>query len=120
MFDPKMLPSEIPTVACFIIAKIATNSSGKDVENATNKNPTFVFPKPVTLAKLTKLEIVKLLDLIITPNETIRTTMFPITPSCSRTISSNSYELKYILKNYLDTNIKSAVTSELLQLILVI
>jgi hypothetical protein len=41
---------------------------------------------PVTLAKLTELVIVKLLALIKTTNEAIRTAMFPILPSCSNTL----------------------------------
>jgi hypothetical protein len=85
MFDPKMLPTEMPIVCGFTIANIATKSSGKDVEKATRMNPTFVFPNPVTLAKLTELVIVKLLALIRTTNEAIRTTIFPIIPSCSNT-----------------------------------
>jgi len=65
-----------------MIANITTKSSGREVEKATSKKPTLVFPKPVTLAKLTELEIAKLLDLIRTTNEAARTAMFPITPSC--------------------------------------
>jgi len=82
MFEPKMLPNETPTVVGSNTAKIATKSSGKDVENATNKNPTFVFPIPLTLAKFTELLIVKLLDLIRTTNETRRTITFAKTPNC--------------------------------------
>ncbi|MEJ2270912.1 MAG: hypothetical protein P8X91_00175 [Candidatus Bathyarchaeota archaeon] len=36
MFDPKRLPIEIPIVPRFTIAKVATKSSGKEVENATS------------------------------------------------------------------------------------
>jgi hypothetical protein len=53
------------------------------VEKATSMNPILVFPKPVTLARLTELVIVKLLALIKTASEAIRTAMFPIIPSCS-------------------------------------
>ena len=80
-----MFPNEIPTVIGSTIANIATKSSGKEVEKATSRNPTFVFPNPVILAKLTELEMVKLLDLIRTINEIIRIIIFPIIPNCSIT-----------------------------------
>jgi hypothetical protein len=86
MFDPRTLPTEIPIVLGFIIENRTTTSSGREVEKATSMNPILVFPKPVTLAKLTELVIVKLLALIKTTNEAIRTAMFPILPSCSNTL----------------------------------
>jgi hypothetical protein len=69
-----------------MIENMTTTSSGREVEKATSMNPILVFPKPVTLAKLTELVIVKLLALIKTTNEAIRTAMFPILPSCSNTL----------------------------------
>jgi hypothetical protein len=69
-----------------MIENMTTTSSGREVEKATSMNPILVFPKPVMLAKLTELVIVKLLALIKTPNEAIRTAMFPILPSCSNTL----------------------------------
>jgi hypothetical protein len=62
---------------------MTTTSSGREVEKATSMNPILVFPKPVTLAKLTELVIAQLLALIKTINEAIRTAMFPIIPSWS-------------------------------------
>ncbi len=50
MLEPKTFPIEIPTFSGFNTAKIATKSSGKDVEKATKINPTVVFPNPVALA----------------------------------------------------------------------
>ena len=90
IFDPKMLPSETPIVCGSMIANMATKSSGNEVEKATSRNPTFVFPNPVMLAKLTELVIVRLLDLIKTINEIIRTMTFPIIPNCSITFSGTS------------------------------
>ena len=66
-----------------MIENKTTTSSGREVEKATSMNPILVFPKPVTLAKLTELVIVQLLALIKTINETTRTVMFPIIPSWS-------------------------------------
>jgi len=86
MFDPRTLPTEIPIACGFMRENMTTASSGREVEKATNMNPILVFPKPVMLAKLTELVIVKLLALIKTPNEAIRTAMFPILPSCSNTL----------------------------------
>jgi hypothetical protein len=100
-----MLPSEIPTVCGSKIAKKATKSSGKEVEKATNKNPTLVFPKPVTLAKLTELVIVKLLALIRTTKEMKRTRIFPIIPSCSNNFKPLQTKLLKIT-TYLNNNIK--------------
>jgi hypothetical protein len=65
---------------------MTTTSSGREVEKATSMNPILVFPKPVTLAKLTELVIAKLLALIKTASEAMRTAMFPILPSCSNTL----------------------------------
>jgi hypothetical protein len=65
---------------------VTTTSSGREVEKATSMNPILVFPKPVTLAKLTELVIAKLLALIKTASEEMRTAMFPILPSCSNTL----------------------------------
>ncbi|HCW08284.1 MAG TPA: hypothetical protein DGG95_13065 [Cytophagales bacterium] len=86
MFDPKTLPTEMPIVSGFQIANMATKSSGREVEKATNKNPIFVFPRPVTLAKLTELVIAKLLAFIKISNVTIRTATFPAIPSGSSTL----------------------------------
>jgi hypothetical protein len=85
-----MLPNEIPTVFESTMAKKATKSSGKEVENATSKNPIFVFPKPVTLATLTELVIVKPLARIRTTREIKRRIMFPIIPNCSNTYFKSS------------------------------
>jgi len=40
-----------------MMANTTRKSSGREVEKATSINPIFVFPKPVTLAKLTELVI---------------------------------------------------------------
>jgi hypothetical protein len=76
---------------------VATKSSGNEVEKATRKNPTFVFPNPVILAKLTEFVIVKLLAFIRTTKEAMRMTIFPIIPACSITSLESSliYEMKY-------------------------
>lgn len=44
-----------------IIANMATNSSGNEVEKATRINPTVVFPKSVTPATFTEWLIVTLI-----------------------------------------------------------
>ena len=59
MFEPRTFPMDTPTFSGSIIANMATNSSGKDVENATRMNPIAVFPKPVALATFTECLIVK-------------------------------------------------------------
>ena len=54
-------PMDMPTFSGSIIANIATNSSGNDVEKATRTKPTVAFPKPVAPAIFTECLIVKLL-----------------------------------------------------------
>jgi hypothetical protein len=81
------LPTEIPVVWGFNVAKTATRNSGKDVEKATMMNPVFVFPKPVTLANLTELVMARLLAFIRIINATKRVAMLPIIPNCSNNYS---------------------------------
>ena len=50
MLEPKTFPIDTPTFSGFNTAKMATKSSGRDVEKATKMNPTVVFPNLVTLA----------------------------------------------------------------------
>ena len=68
MFEPKTFPMATPMVSCPIAEKMATESSGKDVEKATRMNPTVVFPKPVMSATLTEFVIVQSLALSKTSN----------------------------------------------------
>ena len=93
MLEPKTFPMDTPTFSGFNTEKMATKSSGRDVEKATRMKPIVVFPNPVTLAKLTELLIVRLLDLIRTINAIIRIIIFPIIPNCSITFSKTSSKL---------------------------
>jgi hypothetical protein len=88
MFEPKTFPMATPILSCPIAAKMDTQSSGKDVENATRMNPIVVFPKPVMSATFTELVIVQSLDLYKASSEATRINALPNDPHSSNKAGS--------------------------------
>jgi len=81
MLEPNAFPTATPTASPPIAEKMATESSGKDVENATRRKPIVVFPNPVMSATLTELVIVKWLALSSTKSEPSRINALTSMPS---------------------------------------
>jgi hypothetical protein len=44
MFEPRTFPIDMPIFSGSLIANIATNNSGNEVEKATRINPQLLFP----------------------------------------------------------------------------
>jgi len=76
MLLPMMFPNDIPTASSFLVLNRATVSSGRDVDNDININPTAVLPNPVISAILSLLIIVHLLKLPNKKRATSKTTIF--------------------------------------------
>ena len=89
MLEPRTFPIDTPTFSGFNTEKMATKSSGSDVENATRMKPTVVFPSPVTLATFMEWVIVKSLALDKAANAARRMITLPINPNPSSTQSTH-------------------------------
>jgi len=105
ILEPKTFPIATPMLSCPITEKIDTQSSGKDVEKATNMNPTVVFLKPVISATLTELVIVQSLALYKASSEATRINTLPNGPHPSNKTASPFLLIpsETVLKTFLAT-----------------
>ncbi len=77
---PNMLPSATPTASSVAVLKMATVSSGSEVEREMRKKPTAVFPKPVISATLSLFVMVMWLNLSSSNNEASRRAVLSTSP----------------------------------------
>lgn len=73
---PRMLPSATPTASSVAVLKIATVSSGREVEREMRKKPTAVFPNPVISATLSLFVMVMWLNLSSSSSAASRVPVF--------------------------------------------